>query len=156
MCLKQVCTVPADADLRMRCRRCSPCRWVNSDDHDIYDYLQALRDGLNASQSDVYTGHSTVTMVLANISTTYLLDHEKSKHAYWWLEDFFTILTATVLVIFGAFSLVSDLQSGRSWYKPSFWCAPMPAAEDTTGNGGEEDGIVRKAVHNEKTPLKPE
>ena len=71
----------------------------------------------------------------------------------WWLEGVFTIITASVLLVSGLAFLIGDALSGHGWWKPAFWCEPLPPKpEDPTGSGGESG---EKAKADESTPLKP-
>ena len=71
-------------------------------------------------------------------------------YATWWMEDFFTILTASVLFAFGVYFLVEITREGHKWWAADFWTAPLPPPPDEpTGTGGERAG-----GGDERTPLK--
>uniref|UniRef100_A0A7S2CJ47 Uncharacterized protein n=2 Tax=Haptolina brevifila TaxID=156173 RepID=A0A7S2CJ47_9EUKA len=50
-------------------------------------------------------------------------------YRYWWLDEVFTIATASVMLLLGAWQLLEDTRIGARWWRHSFWFAPLPALE---------------------------
>jgi len=62
---------------------------------------------------------------------------------FWWLEDVFSVFTATILLGFGFYFVVDDTLNGSKWWRPSFWLDPLPPKTNAPPSSSE------------KTPLKP-
>ena len=52
---------------------------------------------------------------------------------YWWLDQVFTIISATIMMLFGLAQLREDTKSGMRWWTYDFWTAPLPPAETRGG-----------------------
>lgn len=65
------------------------------------------------------------------------LDH---PFRFWWLDEVFTIITATCLGLYGALQLLQDMRNGVRWWEARFWLARLPRADEEFGDGGGPSG----------------
>ena len=64
-------------------------------------------------------------------------------YRYWWLDEVSTIITAGIMLGYGAYSLTEETRTGVRWWRRAFWVSTLPASSwsvaGCTGKGATDE-----------------
>lgn len=79
--------------------------------------------------------------------------YNSRNYKYWWLDEVFSLVIATLLLFLGVQQLREDYEAGLKFWTAAFWTDPLPPEDGVTPLAADDEKGESPPLPTESTPL---